>query len=457
MKARFLLPLSLLAALVFLLMTGTALAASCPYCGQTYGEGPRSDQARLRALRAAHEASCPSRSRSSGGDTANQQQMEEERRAEEERQAAAEAERQAAEAARKAAADAEALRIAAEKKLQAEQKAAEEQAAFERAKERALNSMKRISENELGLRGLDTTGGLGLRSIGDTAPTEASIVDLRHLDPNKPIIIDPNVVKGRPRRILVQPDTFKPTGADYDKGYDELKRHNPVAALDYFKKSLAANPDNLRVINAIDLAQDLVNLRQREAADQRRAARDMAAFATAQLATDPKNAAMPALWLREAYRLSPADQQVRDASAISYGMYLEQLRQNRDRAQQEREEAALALADTSTALVREGKYADAIFVLKNAQAICPGQINIETTLAYLEGYQNARSRTAEKDAQALRKADTAVPHVQAGRYADAIRILKEAQALSPGQSNIENTLAYLEGLEIGKAKARQMK
>lgn len=187
MKARFLLPLSLLAALVFLLMTGTAFAASCPYCGQTYGEGPRSDQARLRALREAHEASCPSRSRSSGGGTSNQQQMEEEARAEAERQAeanrqAAEAERQAAETAR-IAAEAEQQRIAAEKKRQAEEEAARNQAAFERARDNALRDMKGIAGSlggsqggttgTLEMKGLNTTSGLQLRTLADS-----SVVDL---------------------------------------------------------------------------------------------------------------------------------------------------------------------------------------------------------------------------------------------------------------------------------------
>lgn len=44
-----------------------AFAASCPYCGQTYGAAAPGDQARVNALRAAHEASCPSRPGISSG------------------------------------------------------------------------------------------------------------------------------------------------------------------------------------------------------------------------------------------------------------------------------------------------------------------------------------------------------------------------------------------------------
>jgi tetratricopeptide (TPR) repeat protein len=44
-----------------------AHGASCPYCGQTYGAARPGDEARVNALRASHEASCPSRPRSSSG------------------------------------------------------------------------------------------------------------------------------------------------------------------------------------------------------------------------------------------------------------------------------------------------------------------------------------------------------------------------------------------------------
>lgn len=39
------------------------MAASCPYCGRTYGDAAPGDEARVYALRAEHEANCPSRPR----------------------------------------------------------------------------------------------------------------------------------------------------------------------------------------------------------------------------------------------------------------------------------------------------------------------------------------------------------------------------------------------------------
>lgn len=56
--------------LVALLFTGgpaIALADSCLWCGQSYGEAAPGDEARIAALRAAHEASCSSRPTSGGG------------------------------------------------------------------------------------------------------------------------------------------------------------------------------------------------------------------------------------------------------------------------------------------------------------------------------------------------------------------------------------------------------
>ncbi len=43
------------------------LAARCPYCGQEYGDAAPGDEARIAALRAAHEANCPMRPAGGGG------------------------------------------------------------------------------------------------------------------------------------------------------------------------------------------------------------------------------------------------------------------------------------------------------------------------------------------------------------------------------------------------------
>lgn len=51
----------LIITLIVFLTPENAFAASCPYCGKTYGAAASGDEARVQALRRAHEASCPSR------------------------------------------------------------------------------------------------------------------------------------------------------------------------------------------------------------------------------------------------------------------------------------------------------------------------------------------------------------------------------------------------------------
>lgn len=54
--------------LVLVALTGSAaLADSCPYCGQVYGDPMPGDEARVYALRQQHEANCPYRNQGGGG------------------------------------------------------------------------------------------------------------------------------------------------------------------------------------------------------------------------------------------------------------------------------------------------------------------------------------------------------------------------------------------------------
>ncbi|MFH2144829.1 MAG: DUF1659 domain-containing protein [Candidatus Omnitrophota bacterium] len=52
----------ILVSLLIILNAQGAFAASCPYCGQQYGDPMPGDEARVYALRAQHESSCPARS-----------------------------------------------------------------------------------------------------------------------------------------------------------------------------------------------------------------------------------------------------------------------------------------------------------------------------------------------------------------------------------------------------------
>ncbi|MCL5036164.1 MAG: hypothetical protein M1269_03500 [Chloroflexi bacterium] len=115
---------------------------------------------------------------------------------------------------------------------------------------------------EMGSQGAYGAPGGGQSGGTSSGSGDSSAVDLTFLDPNKPIVVDPNVVKGNPRRIPVQPGSCTPKGENYDKGFDDLRKGDIASAIEYFKKAEAENPDNPLVRNAMDLAKDLAKVRE---------------------------------------------------------------------------------------------------------------------------------------------------------------------------------------------------
>ena len=121
----------------------------------------------------------------------------------------AERQRQEAERQRQLEAERQRQQELEEQRKREEEEARHRQEEFERNKQEALKSMKGIAEGELGLKGTGTsgelglkgtdTGGLGLKGIGD-APVDSSVVDLRHLDPNKPINVNQDALKSQGKK-----------------------------------------------------------------------------------------------------------------------------------------------------------------------------------------------------------------------------------------------------------------
>jgi hypothetical protein len=170
------------------------------------------------------------------------------------------------EAARQAA-EAERQRALAEQEKKAREDAARRQAEFLKAKQEALSSMKGIADSEFGgLKGIATDNGFGgLKGVGKTTTgdlglkeiNDSSVVDLRHLDPNKPIVVDPNVVKGRERVFPVQldPETYK--NVNHNKGLEALLKDDPDLAVRYFEAAQKERPHDHIIHNMLLLAQDI--------------------------------------------------------------------------------------------------------------------------------------------------------------------------------------------------------
>ncbi len=204
--------------------------------------------------------------------------------------AAAEAERQ-----REIEAEKQRQREAEEQRLREEEEAKQRQAEFERKKQETLNSMKGIAEGELGLKGLGDTSDSGLKGLGDTddhglkgtssppppsgcqwGDQDVSVVDLRclGLDPDKPIVIDPHVVRGQERVFAAQIDPAIFEDVNYKKAM-EAEMHfdlaSSAAAVQYFKRALLDHPNDPLVRNALLLAQDILaerTQRQQQADEQ---------------------------------------------------------------------------------------------------------------------------------------------------------------------------------------------
>lgn len=184
-----------------------------------------------------------------------------------------------------------------EQRKKEEEEAKRRQEEFERNKQEALKSMKGITEDELGLKGSEADG-LGLKGIGDTGTSglglkdvqtpasktqsrkmeckwgnmDSSVVDLRclGLDQNKPIAIDPWVVKGKERVFPAQidPETFKNT--NYNRGFAALMRFDAASAAEAVKHFQDAQKERHKdpmVRNGLLLAQDIHKARQKKEKD----------------------------------------------------------------------------------------------------------------------------------------------------------------------------------------------
>jgi len=114
----------------------------CESCGGTYSAGPR----------------CTPGPNWGGGSSYQQPSYDYE----------AERQRQEAERLYREEQERQRQREIEEQRKREEEEARKKQEEFERSKQDALKSMKGISENELGLKGLDSGSDLGLKGVGDT-------------------------------------------------------------------------------------------------------------------------------------------------------------------------------------------------------------------------------------------------------------------------------------------------
>jgi tetratricopeptide (TPR) repeat protein len=279
-----------------------------------------------------------------------------------------------------------------EQKKKEEEEAKKRQEEFKKNKEEALKLLKGAESGEFGLKGVDTGGDLGLKGV------DSSTVDLRHLDPNKPITVDPNVVKGNPRQIPVQISDKTLNNKNYMNGFDAIKGGNPSLAVQYFKKALTELPDDLLVKNALAFAEDLMKVRQKKAQDKKYVeAYEVASKGMSAWVFDNDYSAALA-YFKQANAINPKDQGIRDAMNFLEGLNtgLQQKATMQSPEERAREEMALKLAGHSIVAIQRRDYDSAILILEDALSINPKDKGISDALDTVKGWRDEALKTKNK-------------------------------------------------------------
>jgi hypothetical protein len=210
-----------------------------------------------------------------------------------------------------------------EKKQEAEE-ARRKQEEFEKARDEAFKEMKGIAENELGMKGATSDEDLGLKGV-DKSPAvfpgpfvDSSVVDLRDLvDPDKPIIVDPNVPRGRERISPAQIDPAVLQNAAYVRGFEDLMRPGveaAQAAVEEFNQALRERPRDPLFHNGLLLAEDILKRRQQVERDNKTRAAQWTVQSLVALAKGENGSALA--FITRASGLAPDDTQVRAITTL---------------------------------------------------------------------------------------------------------------------------------------------
>ena len=280
-----------------------------------------------------------------------------------------------------------------EKRAAEDRRRAQEE--FARNRDQALQLLRGVDSTELGLRG---SGGLELRDAPNTrakpqaagarAPSsDPSVVDLGHLDPSKPAVVDPRAARGQ-KKIQVSEKTL--TNDSYVKGFDAIRAANYEEAVLHFKKARTELGNDLLVRNGLALAEDLVKMQKRKA--QVTAARW--AFHEGVTAALQGNYDLGIEHIRKAIALDPSNRRYQDEL-----LYVQGIKTGRaiaaDKEQDLRQKAlaerAFQVAEKSLAAMYRQDWTSAVAILEAALLINPADRTIKDVLAIA---RNARSKEA---------------------------------------------------------------
>ncbi len=320
--------------------------------------------------------------------------------------AAAEAERQRqAEAERKRQED-ELRRQEEERQKREAEERQRKQEEFESNKVQALRDLKGTA-GELGLKGLDTSDNFGIKDVSGGTPglhmtsgpadctwgnQPASVVDLRclGLDPDKPIVVDPHVVRGQPRVFPSQiaPATFQ--NANYNKGFEALMRpgfhpQDAADAIAFFKAAQAQRPNDPLVRNGLGLAQDILLIRRQQPKyDDHDKTAEFTRKAYAGLIVGDTGSARA--FIAQARELEPHDTQLRFADTLVAVAAPESTT-----ASTPERRAAYKIVANSVVAINEQNDSAAVAMLQAAHRLQPQDKFIQSLLLTMRNYEAGRA------------------------------------------------------------------
>lgn len=294
---------------------------------------------------------------------------------------------------------------AEQKKLQEEQveKEKKRREEFEKGKQDALKLLKGSDTGELGLKGFDTGNDLGFKETGDSSNQDSSVVDLRHLDPNKPITVDPNVAKGKERKIPVQVMEKTLNNENYIKGFDAVKAGNHSLAAQYFRKAQAELPGDVMVRNALGLAEDLEKMHSEKAAGDTSNMANREAYKGYQAMID-HDYDTAIKYYESAARIDPNNKRHRDDVTFLQGVKtgvqigFEKAKTSEEKALAEK---AWKLYDNAYIATTRGDYDTAVNLLEGALFMSPLNKGIQGTLDFVKKNRDEASHPQGKNKKGL--------------------------------------------------------
>jgi tetratricopeptide (TPR) repeat protein len=270
-----------------------------------------------------------------------------------------------------------------------EEKAKRRHEEFERNRQEALKQIKGIAENELELKGTDVEA-LGLKEAPTSSPNcncewgnmGSSVVDLRclGLDPNKPITVDPHVVRGQERVFPAQIDSATFENTNYNKGFEALMHFDVASAataVEYFKQAQKERPNDPLVRNALMLAEDILKARkQKEKDDQAQVAYFTMQSYAALMIGDNENAKT---YIAQARKLDPNNNNTKFVESLT------KLNTGSEGTYPERQKAYRLVANSLVSITKQN-FSDAIGMLEAAQLLQPQDQFIDMFLHEMRYY-----------------------------------------------------------------------